>query len=89
MTCRGRVILILNPANSDSHKAARDMLEALARVLFSLKSKARQLLTLWLSQLPPDVLGGRCIRPLQRHLSTYIEEGAVHPPVLILEDPQF
>lgn len=67
------MILILNPANSDSHKAARDMLEALARVLFSLKSKARQLLTLWLSQLPPDVLGGRCIRPLQRHLSTYIE----------------
>lgn len=67
------MILLLNPANSDSHKSARDMIEALARVLFSLKSKARQLLTLWLSQLLPDVLGGRCIRPLQRHLTSYIE----------------
>eukprot|EP00892_Ulva_mutabilis_P004771 jgi/Ulvmu1/2666/UM014_0122.1 len=67
------VILFLNPANSDAHKSARDMIEALARVLFSLKSKARQLLISWLSQLPPDILGGRCIRPLQRHLTAYIE----------------
>lgn len=73
------VILFLNPANSDAHKSARDMIEALARVLFSLKSKARQMLTVWLSQLPPDVLGGRCIRPLQRHLTSYIE---VTPPPL-------
>lgn len=76
------VILFLNPANSDAHKSARDMIEALARVLFSLKSKARHLLTLWLSQLPPDVLGGRCIRPLQRHLTTYIEVS--YPPPFAL-----
>jgi hypothetical protein len=67
------VIFFLNPANSDAHGTARQLTESLARVLFSLRSRPRKLLVTWLSQLSPEVLGGRCIRPLQRHLTSYIQ----------------
>lgn len=67
------VILLLNPANSDAQGTARKLTESLARVLFVLKARPRKLLVQWLSQLPAEVLGGRCIRPLQMHLTKYIE----------------
>jgi hypothetical protein len=67
------VIILLNPANSDAHSTARELTESLARVLFALKSRPRNVLVHWLSQLPADVLGGRCIRPLQQHLTKYVE----------------
>lgn len=67
------VILLLNPANSDAHSIAKDLTEALANVLFLLKAKTRKLLVQWLSELPADVLGGRCIRPLQAHLTKCVE----------------
>ena len=66
------VILLLNPANSDAHNTAKDMTESLAKVLFVLKARSRRLLVQWLSQLPAEVLGGRCIRPLQAHLTKYV-----------------
>jgi hypothetical protein len=67
------VILLMNPINSDANTGAYQLPAALAHVAFLLKPKARDLLTTWLAALPPDVLGGRCLRPLQRHLTTYVK----------------
>lgn len=67
------LIFLLNPINSDARAGAHLLPAALAKVAFLLKFKARKLLTTWLSQLPPDVLGGRALRPLQRHLTSYVE----------------
>jgi Regulator of chromosome condensation (RCC1) repeat len=67
------VIFLMNPINSDAHAGAQQLPAALARVTFLLKPQARHLLTTWLAALPADVLGGRVLRPLQRHLSSHVE----------------
>ena len=67
------VIVLINPINSDGNTGAQVLPATLARVVFLLKPKARQLLTSWLAALPSDVLGGRAVRPLQRHLSSHVD----------------
>lgn len=67
------LIVLQNPVNSDAQADAKQLTAALARVVLALRPKARALLTRWLASLPPSVLGGRVVRPLQRHLTAYVE----------------
>ena len=67
------MILLINPVNSDTNKGAYQLPATLARVVYLLHPQARALLTSWLAALPPDVLGGRSVRPLQRHLTSHVE----------------
>jgi hypothetical protein len=67
------VILLINPINSGSQTGAYHLPASLARVVFLLKPKARKLLTALLASLPPAVLGGRAIRPLQTHLTAQVQ----------------
>ena len=73
-TSQALLVLLQNPMNGDAASAGGPhMVALLAQVAVRVRPKPLRLLTGWLAQLPPDVLGGRVVQPLQRHLTTYIE----------------
>lgn len=67
------IILLQNPINSGEQAGAAQLPELLARATCRLRKQPMELLVTWLATLPADVLGGRILRPLQRHLTAYVE----------------
>ncbi|KAK9831792.1 hypothetical protein WJX74_009408 [Apatococcus lobatus] len=62
-------VMLINPVAGETHGTGGQIVQRLARILGQLEPSSRNTIAQWLSELPLEILGARCVRPVQRWLS--------------------